>query len=359
MKEDHGKNWNKSLKSMGFIILVFLMGILVGKNLQVELQERAAQDAQMQYDNKVENERVEEEMKAQEIEGLLAADDVFTVSSQEIVVVGDDAASTNETEASLYKPIWNDDYVDLKEKKSIEERLVIRTSFEETLLMNEEDREIIEKTALDFSNMKITCLGDSITEGVNGTVSYPDYLQQILGAKEVVNAGVGGSTIAEYNGVEPMVIRMEDIPADTDLLIVMGGVNDNFHQHEWLFGLLYQDTKGEGTFCGDLELLMRRCGWFFPDMKVIFFTPTSNQQVTEMIAANERLSPQSSYAEAYRVIGMNEGYEVVDLYNLNFMNSHDESIRTNYMVDLTHFNTLGNQILAERIASEILVRYTQ
>jgi hypothetical protein len=57
--------------------------------------------------------------------------------------------------------------------------------------------------------------------------SYPTKLAEILGAEEVVNLGIGGSSIGRY-WQDAFVDRYMDIPEDTDLILVMGGTNDEF-----------------------------------------------------------------------------------------------------------------------------------
>lgn len=356
-------NYNKSnrfIKRIGTCVLlagVFLAGVIVGKNLQEVLQERAARELEEAYLLELE-EGQREQLALEEEEKVAQVQDPVAITPEE-TDSHNETTTQNEIANDSYKPTFIEDYVTTKPSMSIEERLAVQSSYDETLMINAEDRAIIESSTLDFSNMKITCLGDSITEGVYDAVPYPTYLQEILGAKEVVNEGVGGSTISITEGFEPMVDRIEQIPEDTDLLIVIGGINDNFHQPYWLFGELYWEMKGAGTFCGDLQLLMRRCEWNNPDMDVIFLTPTPNAYVTTLQNSGEDILDQSRYIEAFGYIGAEEGYDVVDLYHMNYMNSHDGNIKANYMVDETHFNSLGNQLLAERVASEIIARYVE
>ena len=88
---------------------------------------------------------------------------------------------------------------------TLEERRQLHTSTEETILINEKDRERIAESRIDFSGKKIACLGDSITEASNldseedwKQYSYPAQLKELLGAEEVYNLGIGGSSIGRY-----------------------------------------------------------------------------------------------------------------------------------------------------------------
>lgn len=331
------------LFSVIIMLGAFVAGVVVGKELEKRQAANAAQT-------------VEETEEAESVEEIPATEEPETEETTEPTVSENSSVSMNEAEEN---PVWNENYKDTSEKMSLEDRAAIRSSYDETMALNVGDKEIINNSTLDFSNMKIACLGDSITEGANGATPYPAFLKEILGAEEVINLGIGGSTICSDHddGVSAMSDRMDEIPEDVDIVIVIGGTNDNFYQASWQFGFMDWETKGDETFCGDLQLLMRRFKWLFPDTKVIFFTPPSNAKIDELKAENPNLLDQSKYAEATVYIGAEEGMPVVDLYNQNFLNAHDSTVAKQLLGDKVHPNTEGNQILAERIASEIIKRY--
>ncbi|MDD2973055.1 MAG: SGNH/GDSL hydrolase family protein [Lachnospiraceae bacterium] len=330
------------------IVLVFTVGVVVGR--QAEKRYLSTKDIVEEGSTEVVEATTEE----------VVTEAVTEISTEEAVdnTVSENTVSENRTQDTP-KPKWNFDYAAPADKLKLADHAAIRSSYDETVALNLADKEVINNSSLDFSNMKIACLGDSITQGVGGATPYPEYLKEILGAKEVVNLGIGGSTVCSDHddGVQAMSDRMDQIPSDTDLAIIIGGTNDNFYQAEWQFGFLYWDSKGDGTFCGDMQLLMRRFKWLFPDMRVIFFTPPSNTKIDELKAENPSLLDQSRYAEATTYIGAEEGMPVVDLFNENFLNAHDANVSTNLMQDEVHFNSQGNEILATRIASEIIKRY--
>lgn len=360
----------KILFELAFMIVVFGVGVVVGKNLQEILQIKAAEQAIVDAENeRIQQEleqqqseeeaiaKLEEQIKEKEEQNTIASEkDAEENPSENNTVSGNESVSDNQISGG-YKPDWNEDYVDESEHKTLEQRLALRNSYEETLDVNLKDKEVIANSQIDFSNMTIACLGDSITEGVEGEIPYPTYLKEILGAKEVYNYGVGGSTVARDDGAAPMVDRIEELPEDVDLIIVLGGTNDNFYQAYWQYGYLYWESKGAGTFCGDMQLLMRRVGWNFPNAGSIFFTPPSNSKIDELKQENVALMEQKEYATAIKQIGAEEGYDVVDLYNQNFLNSHDPNVVDNLMHDNVHPNSAGNKMLAERVASEIIKRY--
>mgnify|MGYP000054440335 FL=1 len=135
-----------------------------------------------------------------------------------------------------------------------EEEREICASYENTMKINRQDKKIIADSEVDFSDCKITCLGDSITAASNldtienyQSMSYPSQLGEILGAEEVVNLGIGGSSIGRY-WENAFVDRYQEIPEDTDVILVMGGTNDGFCASEKELGSREKKKKISSCF---------------------------------------------------------------------------------------------------------------
>ena len=58
------------------------------------------------------------------------------------------------------KPVLIQGYQDTTEKLTLAQRAAIRSSYEETTAINQQDQAVIAASTLDFSNMKIAFLGD-------------------------------------------------------------------------------------------------------------------------------------------------------------------------------------------------------
>lgn len=243
-------------------------------------------------------------------------------------------------------------------RPTLRERRLEQSSYMETVEWNEADQVVIGQSTLDFSDKKIACLGDSITQAANlegmedyQQYSYPMKLAEILGAEEVVNLGIGGSSIGRY-WQDAFVDRYMDIPEDTDLILVMGGTNDGFCLHRENVGNF--EERSPRTLIGDLDELMRGLKENYPDAEVVFVTPLPN--VLHDILRKDRPELMSQRVIVDSMIALAKEYEfdVIDLYDSNLLDSHDAAVISNYMPDGVHCNPDGYQILAEHIAADLI-----
>ena len=259
---------------------------------------------------------------------------------------------------------WEDEGKDsVAPGSTLLEKRKIRGSYAETVLHSRLDQEILQNSQVDFSGTKIACLGDSITAATNldnledyQQYSYPAYLKEILGAKQVENLGIGGSSIGRY-WENAFVDRYRDIPEDTDLILVMGGTNDGFCVTGEDFGVM-EDRK-EGTFIGDLDELIRGLRDYYPDAQVVLVTPLPNVLHDMLRKERDYLLPQSMIANAMKQVGGEYKIPVIDLYNSNILDTHDAAVIYNYMPDGVHCNAEGYQILARHIAAQLVSLYEE
>lgn len=235
----------------------------------------------------------------------------------------------------------------------------ICASYENTMKINRQDKKIIADGEVDFSDCKITCLGDSITAASNldtienyQSMSYPFQLGEILGAEEVVNLGIGGSSIGRY-WENAFVDRYQEIPEDTDVILVMGGTNDGFCASEKELGSL--EKREKDTFTGDLDELLFGLQKDYPDAQIVLITPLPNVLHDLLRKSRDYLLPQSAFVRVMKQLGEEHGIPVIDLYNSNFLDTHDAAVIHALMPDGVHGNETGYRMLAQHIAAQLIL----
>ena len=240
-----------------------------------------------------------------------------------------------------------------------EEEREICASYENTMKINRQDKKIIADSEVDFSDCKITCLGDSITAASNldtienyQSMSYPSQLEEILGAEEVVNLGIGGSSIGRY-WENAFVDRYQEIPEDTDVILVMGGTNDGFCASEKELGSL--EKREKDTFTGDLDELLFGLQKDYPDAQIVLITPLPNVLHDLLRKSRDYLLPQSAFVRVMKQLGEEHGIPVIDLYNSNFLDTHDAAVIHALMPDGVHGNETGYRMLAQHIAAQLIL----
>lgn len=289
----------------------------------------------------------------------------------ETIAIGEGAGEEVSVSANMVvepKLNWMKDYPKVSSDKVLEQKMEERSSYAETVSMNAIDKEVIANNTIDFSEIKISIMGDSITTGVQleegeENLAYPNVLQEILGCKEVVNVGIGGSSVSRA-GNYSMVDRWTDIPKDSDIIIIFGGSNDCLFETNEEFGNIeYDSRKVPETFCGDLDEMLasiereyrientQNCS------KLLYINPPSTI-LSEITYQNDpdNIAPQKAFAEAINTIAPEYGFEVIDLYNNNILNSCDKDVNEQFVPDGIHPNVEGHRILAEYIASQIIQR---
>ena len=235
----------------------------------------------------------------------------------------------------------------------------ICASYENTMKINRQDKKITADSEVDFSDCKITCLGDSITAASNldtienyQSMSYPSQLGKILGAEEVVNLGIGGSSIGRY-WENAFVDRYQEIPEDTDVILVMGGTNDGFCASEKELGSL--EKREKDTFTGDLDELLFGLQKDYPDAQIVLITPLPNVLHDLLRKSRDYLLPQSAFVRVMKQLGEEHGIPVIDLYNSNFLDTHDAAVIHALMPDGVHGNETGYRMLAQHIAAQLIL----
>ncbi len=150
---------------------------------------------------------------------------------------------------------------------------------------------------------------------------------------ERINAARGGATLASTLADNNFFDQYSKITKEPDILIVMGGINDEGQKN---LGTI--DSLAEDSFYGALKLHMRKMIEEYPNTRIVFMTP---------IYRGER-EGFGNYVNAIKEIAEVYGIEVLDLYN-----SDIRSDLQNELFDGTHPNAKGYQIIAKYVMREL------
>lgn len=243
------------------------------------------------------------------------------------------------------------------------------SSYEKTLKINELDKLILGAADCSFPNIQITFVGDSVTEGIGGNVdgagryiSYVNYVQDALRFGTVLNNGKGGRMIANYTGDSMYSIAMDQdqlFNINSQIIVMYAGLNDYLTTLEKKdFGTL--DSGSTSGYCGQLQILMNYLGEYYTstDFFVVTAYPTAAvDNSTEVVGFAGGKPTLNDYLEQQRILAQRNGFHLIELYNIGFMDGNDPQVAANLLSDSLHPNDTGYQILGDHIAAEILLYY--
>lgn len=198
-------------------------------------------------------------------------------------------------------------------------------------------------------DMKIACVGDSITYGFGvsdyGNKNYPKQLDTMLGDGYCVNNyGHSGAT-AQTHGDQPYYDYDEykaSLEFDADVLILMMGTNDS-KPYNWV---------DEATFKAEYIKLINCYKEQNPDIRVILCTPATSYMVDDNAEGltSFDISPERCdiIAGIVRGIALEYGYELVDI---NLATKNNPAL---FVDDLVHPNTDGATVIATTIYNYLM-----
>ena len=141
---------------------------------------------------------------------------------------------------------------------------------------NKEVEEAKEREDVDFSELKFTAFGDSITYGadliIGGRVAtpYPTAVSNILNLESFENKGVSGSTLTSNTlGLDCMTDIIISYKGEADIIGVLGGVND--YNRSLPLGDI--NDKNTNTIYGALHVSMSYLKKNYPEAYIFYMTP--------------------------------------------------------------------------------------
>ena len=272
----------------------------------------------------------------------------YNDETTELLDIINDGITEEDNDSNVYKDnklnsSSNDIVID-NETNEIQDIKEFRTSYEYTKYNFDIDKEYVQNNIEILKDKKITCIGDSITEGVGSSKlddntynSYCNYLSKIIGTP-VINMGKGGAPIGDYWDSTALYLRWTDIPIDTDVIIIFAGINDFFIGK-------YDDFV---MYTTDLLTNIKNT---YKSSKIYTVISYPIKEETE---GNFVQNDYSKYMNTLKDISLQNDIKVIDLYNENYMNTNEKEIRDSYVPDGIHPNDLGNELLAYHIAHKIM-----
>ena len=208
---------------------------------------------------------------------------------------------------------------------------------------------------MDIAGKTVAFLGDSITEGVGASCvenRFTDVFARLTGGV-ALNYGVSATRIARQKVVTEDLcdrdfnMRVEEMDASADVVVVFGGTND-FGHGDAPIGRFTDNTVY--TFYGALHVLYRQLLERFPEKDIIVLTPL--HRLSENVTINERgipCEPLKKYVEAIREVAEYYSLPVLDLWKMSGMQPSVDVIREKYMPDGLHPSDLGAAKIADKL----------
>lgn len=205
---------------------------------------------------------------------------------------------------------------------------------------------------------KAAFLGDSITEGVNTTKTYWQYIDDdVASGVNAVGYGVGGTTVAvQSTRTDSFLERKDTVSEDSNVIVIFGGTNDYGASNA--LGAI--DDGLDNTFLGAYSQLI---DWYHvnrPNAKIICCTPlrryykgsTTVWKDAHTVENSQGLTLQD-YAQAVRDVAREKCVPLVDLYFDSGLDPRLDNVRTQYMTDGLHPNAAGHQYFYKLIMRKI------
>jgi len=131
------------------------------------------------------------------------------------------------------------------------------------------------------------------------------------------------------------------------------GLTEETLRHYDRIGLLHPHEKD--TFTGDLDELLFGLQKDYPDAQIVLITPLPNVLRDLLRKSRDYLLPQSAFVRVMKQLGEEHGIPVIDLYNSNFLDTHDAAVIHALMPDGVHGNETGYRMLAQHIAAQLIL----
>lgn len=202
-----------------------------------------------------------------------------------------------------------------------------------------------------WKGKKVAFIGDSITANCGEWIGI---LSANLGLSEVLNLGVGGSTIANNGSGIEFAQRVTETLAEYDAVFVMGGTND-VGQSISLGDTAYSNGFAVSTFKGAIADLIVKIQDNAPNALVIFGTPHGGRGAANAVGENMTGAVKNAlglttedYANAMKEVCHEFSVPCIDVFGEGGINQFN---RATYIEDTVHPNNVGREKIAKVITN--------
>ena len=211
---------------------------------------------------------------------------------------------------------------------------------------------------MNLQGLKITFLGDSITEGHGCSSEETRFTSLIASQHGAITRcyGIGGTRLARQTKPSEWPRHDLDFPSrgaemdpDAALIVVFGGTNDFGHGDAPLGTPADRD---ESTFYGAYHVLLNKIFERYPGAEVVLMTPLhrlGDENCTYNEFGMRRSANLEGYAEAIKEIAKFYSVPVLDLFTMGGLNPIVPVQKELFMPDGLHPNDAGHARIAQRL----------
>lgn len=198
---------------------------------------------------------------------------------------------------------------------------------------------------LPWNGKKVTIYGDSLTQindWAGNTLSWVSFLKEYCGFSEVVNKGIGGTTITpgtregKTNDFYTRITTQNDI--GTHLFIIFGGMND------YLFNSVIgspNEAPGNTTLCNSVKSICEHIQTRYPESQILFILPPYG--VPEPTTTNTIKEVSKAIEESVEDYGV----EILNLTKYGDITVKNSAQKSLYYYDGIHYNDKGHERIAK------------
>lgn len=208
----------------------------------------------------------------------------------------------------------------------------------------------IDKTESWYKGKKICAYGDSIVE----QNKWQAYVASYFGCS-FYNRGVGGTTVTQVNSSTNHMSadsRIETIPTDSDVILVLGGHNDWSSASINIGDIKTDELSESASFKAAFALMLKKIQTRCPNAKIITMTPVGGR--TEEASVNQdkqfyiRDLCMTDFANAVKEISAYYGIPCIDINANSGINTLNH---TTYISDVIHPNVEGGKLIANEVVN--------